>query len=451
MNRILIIDDEVSICDSLEFLLEDNYEVYTSQDPKAALEIIVERDIQVVLLDLKIGNINGIDVLKKIKQIKAEVGIIIITAYGSIESTVEAIKLGANNYVTKPINIEELCVFIEKSLEYIKLNNSLTNLKEIVDEQYTIKGIIGKAKSFKKVLKKVEKVKNVDTTVLITGESGTGKDVIAKAIHFEGNRKDSKLEIVNCAAIPENLLESELFGYVKGAFTGAEKRKVGKIEQANNGTLFLDEIGDMDLSLQAKILRVVEDMEITPLGSDKTEKVDVRIIAATNKDLIEEVKKGRFREDLYYRLNVITIDLPPLRERREDIVPLLQFFLGKYSHKLNKTVNKISAEALNILESYDFPGNIRELENIVERTIVLSDNDEIQLQDLPDYLINSKNVAIDTGENITIKVGTNLKELEKLMILKTLKHFDGNRKETAKCLKMSERSLQYKIKEYGVK
>lgn len=451
MNRILIIDDEVSICDSLQFLLEDTYEVYTSQDPEEGLKIIVEKDIQVILLDLKIGNIDGIDVLKDIKEIKPEAGIIIVTAYGSIESTVKAIKLGASNYVTKPINIEELNVFIEKALDYINLNTSLINLKEIVNQRYTVKGIIGRAESFKNVLEKIEKVKDVDTTVLITGESGTGKDVIAKAIHFEGSRKNSKLEIVNCAAIPDNLLESELFGYEKGAFTGAEKRKIGKIEQADNGTLFLDEIGDMNISLQAKILRVVEDMEITPLGSHKSKKVNVRIIAATNKDLIEEVKSGRFREDLYYRLNVITLELPPLRKRREDIILLTQFFLKKHSQKLKKTTNRFSIEASKVLESYDYPGNIRELENIIERTIVLTDHEEIKLDDLPDYLRTLNNHLIADDENIKIKLGTNLKEVEKIVILKTLEYFNGNRRFTAECLKMSERSLQYKIKEYDTK
>lgn len=449
MNRILIIDDEISICDSLEFILEDYYEMYTAQDPEIGIEIIVEKDIEVVLLDLKIGKVDGIDVLRKIKTIRPEIGVIIITAYGSIESTVEAIKLGANNYVTKPINTEELRAFIDKTLDYVGLNSSLSNLKDIVDQEYTFKGIVGRSNELKKVLSKVNKVKDIDSTVLITGESGTGKDIISKAIHFEGVRKNQRIEVVNCAAIPDSLLESELFGHEKGAFTGADKKKLGKIELANNGTLFLDEIGDMDLNLQAKILRVVEDMEITPLGGEKSKKVDVRIISATNKDLKEEVKKGNFREDLYYRLNVITIELPPLRNRKEDIIPLLKFFLDKYSKRLNKEVEGFSLEAIKALESYEYPGNVRELENIIERTVVLTDNEKIQLEDLPEQVTISENINIEDSETVRLQVGMNLKEVEKSMILKTLKYFEGNRRKTAKCLGISERNLQYKIKEYG--
>lgn len=448
MNRILIIDDEISICDSLEFILEDYYEMYTTQDPERGIEIIVEKDIEVVLLDLKIGKVDGIDVLRKIKAIRPETGVIIITAYGSIESTVEAIKLGANNYVTKPINTEELIAFIDKALDYVGLNSSLSNLKDIVDREYTFKGIVGRSKELKKILSKVNKVKDIDSTILITGESGTGKDVISKAIHFEGSRRNQRLEVVNCAAIPDSLLESELFGHEKGAFTGAEKKKLGKIELANKGTLFLDEIGDMDLNLQAKILRVVEDMEITPLGGEESKKVDVRIISATNKDLKEEVRKGNFREDLYYRLNVITIELPPLRNRKEDIIPLLKFFLDKYGKRLKKDVQGFSLECIKTLESYNYPGNVRELENIVERTIVLTDNEKIQLEDLPEHVISSKNVNIEDSEGFRIKVGMSIKEVEKKMILKTLEYFEGNRRKTANCLGISDRNLQYKIKEY---
>ncbi len=448
MNKILIIDDEISICDSLEFALEDVYEVYSTQNPNEGIEIIKNKDIDVVILDLKIGAIDGLQVLKQIKVVKEEIQVIIMTAYGSIESTVEAIKMGAINYVSKPLNMDELKAFINKALDYKFLNSSLSNLKDIVEKEYSISGIIGRSDKLKKVLDKVKKVKDIDSTVLITGESGTGKDIIAKAIHFEGSRKEQRLEIVNCAAIPSSLLESELFGYEKGAFTGAEKKKLGKIELADKGTLLLDEIGEMDMHLQAKILRVVEDMQITPLGGENAKKVDVRIIAATNKDLFAEVKNNRFREDLYYRLNVITIKLPPLRERKEDIVVLLKYFLEKYNEKLNKNIEGFSTPAIKALEGYGYPGNVRELENLVERTVALTDNKIIVLEDLPEYIINTSKFQFLDEDIIRIQVGTSLEQVEKEMILKTLEYFKGNRRKTAECLKISERNLQYKIKEY---
>ncbi|NMA86079.1 MAG: sigma-54-dependent Fis family transcriptional regulator [Tissierellia bacterium] len=449
MNKVLIIDDERSICDSLSFALEDDFQVLSTQNPQEGIEIVKNEDIDIVLLDLKIGNVNGIDVLRKIKHINEDTQVIVMTAYGSIESTVEAMKVGAIHYLLKPINIDELKVFMNKALDFRMLNSSLKNLRNIVVEDYSINGIIGRSKAFTNVLGKVEKVKDIDTTVLINGESGTGKDIIAKAIHFQGARKDERIEIVNCAAIPGNLLESELFGYEKGAFTGAVKKKLGKIELANNGTLFLDEIGEMDLGLQAKILRVVEDMTITPLGAEIPKKVDVRIIAATNKNLLEEVKNGRFREDLYYRLNVITIDLPNLTERREDIIPLSKFFLDKYNKKLNKNIAGFSVEAIRVLEKYDYPGNIRELENIIERAVALTDNPVIELEDLPENVLKFQNKPILSNNQYPISIGMSLKEIEKEAILRTLKHYDGNRTLAAECLGISIRNLQYKLKAYN--
>ncbi|KAB3529696.1 sigma-54-dependent transcriptional regulator [Alkaliphilus serpentinus] len=448
MNKILIIDDEPSICDSLEFALEDIYKVYSTQNPEDGFEIIQNKDIDVVILDLKIGNIDGLLVLKQIKAIKDEIQVIIMTAYGSIESTVEAIKMGAINYVSKPLNMEELKVFISKALDYTFINSSLSNLKQIVEKEYSINGIIGRSQKLRNVLVTVNKIKDIDTTILITGESGTGKDILAKAIHFGGKRKDEKLEIVNCAAIPSNLLESELFGYEKGAFTGADKKKLGKIELANNGTLFLDEIGEMDMLLQAKILRVVEDTEIIPLGGENPKKVDVRIIAATNKDLMEEVRNNRFREDLYYRLNVINIKLPPLRDRKEDIVVLIKYFLDKYNKKFNKNIKGFTNNAINILEGYTYPGNVRELENLLERAVVLTDKEKIDVDDLPEYITSTIRDQLSDKDLVRIKVGISLNQAEKEVILKTLEHFKGNRRKTAECLKISERNLQYKIKQY---
>ncbi len=448
MEKILIVDDEKNICDSLRFALEDNYEVFTTQNPHEVMDILNNNDINVVLLDLKIGKVDGITVLQEIKKKLNNVQVIVITAYGSIKSSIKAMKEGAFHYITKPVDMEELYLYVEKAVEYKNLNYSLNNLKSILNEKYNFKEIVGKSKSLELFLNRLEKVVDIDSTVLITGESGTGKDLIAKALHFQGGRKDNNFIIVNCAAIPENLLESELFGYEKGAFTGAEKRKLGKIQLANNGTLFLDEIAEMDMQLQAKILRIVEDMEVTPLGSNTRIKIDIRIVAATNKNLEEEVKQGRFREDLFYRLNVINLEVPSLRERIGDIPILLKYFLDKYNKKLNKEVFGFNVEVIEILEKYSFPGNIRELENLVEMLVALSDSTIISKENLPKkyYTLNDNIVS----ENIiNIPIGSSLKDVEKSLILETLNYYGGNRRKASETLQISERNLQYKIKEYN--
>lgn len=449
MEKILIADDEKNICDSLKFALEDNYEVFTTQDANQVMEILYSENIDVVLLDLKIGKIDGITVLKDIKSKLRNVQVIVVTAYGSIKSSINAMKEGAFHYITKPIDMEELYLYVEKAIEYKNLNYSLTNLKKILHERYSFKEIVGNSDKLRLFLNRVEKVIDIDSTVLITGESGTGKDLIAKALHFQGNRKDENFIVVNCAAIPENLLESELFGYEKGTFTGADKKKIGKIQLANNGTLFLDEIAEMDLQLQAKILRIVEDMEVTPLGSNRPVKIDVRIVAATNKDLEAEVKSGRFREDLFYRLNVINLEVPPLRERKGDIPILLNYFLNKYNNKLHKEVVGFSKDVIETLEEYKFPGNVRELENLVEMLVALSDNKIISKESLPERYYANNDESYDNSD-IRIRIGTNLKEIEKIVILKTLDYFQGNRRMTAESLQISERNLQYKIKEYNI-
>lgn len=449
MDKILIVDDERHLCDSLRFALEDDYQIFISHDTKEAKDIISKEDISVVLLDLKLGNENGLDLLREIKKDDRGIQVIVMTAYGTIESTIQAIKEGAYHYLTKPLDMEELHIYINKAIEYRNLNFSLDNLKSLVGEKYNFKGIVGNSQVLQAMLQKVRKVLNIDSTVLITGESGTGKDLVAKALHFESNRKDNNFVVVNCAAIPNNLLESELFGYEKGAFTGADRKAIGKIQLANNGTLFLDEIAEMDLQLQAKILRTVENMEVTPLGSNKSIKVNVRIIAATNKDLYEEVKKGNFREDLYYRLNVIKIEVPPLRERKGDIPLLIEHFINKYNKKLNKNVKGLSEEAKKILYRYNYPGNVRELENLIEMLVALSDKDIIEKEEIPDHIRNN---IYDRSENgqIYIKIGTSLKEIERIVIQQTLEHYNGNRKETAEKLQISVRNLQYKIKEYNL-
>jgi two-component system response regulator AtoC len=396
---------------------------------------------------MKLGRFDGLEVLRKIKNEFEGVEVIMMTAFGSIKSSVQAIREGALNYLTKPIEIEELNVFIDKAIQHRTMSGSLLRLRQMIDDTFKIKGIVGNSESLNAVLVKIRKIKDIDSTVLITGESGTGKDLVAKAIHFEGRRKSGNIVIVNCAAIPANLIESELFGYEKGAFTGADRKHIGKIQMADNGTLFLDEIGELDLALQSKLLRVVEDMKVTPLGSNKAITVDFRLIAATNKNLEEEVKQGRFREDLYYRLNVITLNIPPLRERKGDIPLLIKYFVDKYNEKLNQQVEKIDRKVTNSLERYSFPGNIRELENLIERLVALSEDGKIEFEDLPDkYRIEHS--LVDSKEKLIIPLGMPMKEIERAAILKTLDYFEGNKKKTAECLGISERNLHYKLKEY---
>lgn len=446
-HSILIIDDEKSIRDALCFALEDHYQVYTGGGPEEAQTILTGQDIDVVLLDMKLGRHDGLEVLRKIRKTFPDVEVIVITAFGSIKSSVQAIREGALNYLTKPVDIEELIVFIDKAIQHKMMNGSLMHLRNMMMETYGISGIIGNSEVMSSMLNKVKKVKDIDSTVLITGESGTGKDLIAKAIHFEGHRKQGKMVIVNCAAIPNNLMESELFGYEKGAFTGADRRHIGKIQLADGGTLFLDEIGEMELSLQAKLLRVVEDMKVTPLGGNNNHSVNFRLIAATNKDLEEEVKAGRFREDLYYRLNVITLHLPPLRARKGDLPLLIHYFVEKYNNKLNKNVIRIDRKVISALEKYSFPGNIRELENLIERLVALSDEGKIEFEDLPEKY-HTFTPILDLEHQIVFPIGWSMREVEREVIQKTLAHFEGNRKKTAECLGISERNLHYKLRAY---
>ena len=436
MYKLLIIDDETSICTSLSFALEDNYCIFTANDEESAIEMIKEKDIDMVLLDLKLGKSDGINVLKKLKAIKSELVVIIMTAFGTIESSVNAMKAGAFYYITKPINIEELSLLLMKGEEYIKLNTKIKYLSNQIDEDSKY-SIIGSSKKIKEVFDLIDRVKDIDINVLITGESGTGKELVARAIHFHGKRKDKPFNVINCSAIPENLLESELFGYKKGI-----------IELSHEGTLFLDEIGDMDINLQTKLLRVIQDKEIRPIGSSKSIHVDVRLISATNKDLKEEIKNNRFRQDLFYRLNVININMPPLRERKEDIAKLIEYFIKKYNAKLDKNIKGITSKALDALEKYNFYGNVRELQNIIERAIVLTENDYIKEEDLPEEIFNKENIAIDENDLIPVFVGEDVKTIEKKVLEYTLKKFDGNRKRTAEVLNIGERTLRYKIKEY---
>ncbi|WP_246582814.1 sigma-54-dependent transcriptional regulator [Clostridium mobile] len=445
--KLLIVDDENSICTSLSFALEDDYNIFTANDEEEAIELVKNNDINIVLLDLRLGESDGINVLIKLKEIRPEMVIIIMTAFGSIESSVQAMKLGAFYYITKPINIEELYLLLAKGEEYINLNSKIKYLSNQIHEDNKY-NIIGSSKRIKAVLDLIDRVKDIDINVLITGESGTGKELVARAIHFQGKRKEKPFYVINCSAIPNNLLESELFGYRKGAFTGAMEDKKGIIELSHEGTLFLDEIGDMDINLQTKLLRVIQDKEIRPIGSTKSISVDVRFVSATNKDLKEEIKNNRFRQDLFYRLNVININVPPLREHKEDISKLVEYFIKRYSVKLDKNIKGITAEALECLEKYNFYGNVRELQNIIERAIVLTESSYIKEEDLPEEIFNRENIVKEETDLIPIFVGEDIKSIEKKVLEYTLKKFNGNRRKTAEVLKIGERTLRYKIKEY---
>jgi two-component system response regulator AtoC len=453
--HVLIIDDERAICASLSFALEDDYKITTTTEPLEGLRIIEENNIDIVLLDLRLGSHSGLDILQKIKEKSPSITVIMMTAYASIESSIEAIKRGAYYYIGKPINVEELQLLMMKAMEYKQLTSQVQTLHEELKQRQGYDNFLGKSKAMEHVFSMIERVKDIDSSVLITGESGTGKELVARSIHHEGKRKNGPLEVVNCAAIPETLLESELFGYEKGAFTGATQRKQGKWVAANGGTLFLDEISEMPLSLQAKLLRVLQEREITPLGSNEKIPLDVRIISATNKQLEQMVAEGTFREDLYFRLNVIPLSVPPLRDRKEDLPLLIDHFLQKYCREMNRGQKTLSAAAHRLLLEYNYPGNVRQLGNIIEYAVALSNGDTILDTDLPLYVQQrhttlSLSSSEENDKTLRIPIGITMKEVEKLVIRATLQHCNWHRQETARTLQISERSLRDKIKLYNI-
>lgn len=452
MNKnILIIDDEPAICTSLTLALEDRYNVKATTSPMNGIKLSKEECFNICLLDLKIGEYDGLEVLGELKKIDKNLIVILMTAYGSINSTIDAIKKGAYTYLTKPLNISELYMIIEQALKYQMLNEKVEYLSQELEQKFEYGGIIGRSPAMKNVFKLIDKLKDVDTNVLITGESGTGKELVARALHYSGKRKGEHFEEINCAAIPEGLLEEEMFGHKKGSFTGAIEDKKGKFEYANNGTIFLDEIGDMPFILQAKLLRVLQEKKFTPIGSNQRKKIDVRVIAATNKDLKELVEEGSFRKDLYFRLNVVEIKLPALRDRKQDLPLFFNYYIHKYNHELNKDIKGLSREAERKLLSYGYPGNVRELSNIFEYAMVLSNDEIIQLEDLPDEVKKYEETTIQQesifAENL---VGLTLKEIEKRVIRASLIKNKGHRKRTAHMLGISDKGLRNKISEYGI-
>ncbi|MCX8034242.1 MAG: sigma-54 dependent transcriptional regulator [Thermodesulfovibrio sp.] len=449
MTTILIIDDEPLQREILSTILsEEGYNVYSAASLEEARKIMNEVYPDIILTDLKLGNENGIDILHEILDKPVSPSVIVITAFGTISSAVEAIKKGAFDYLTKPIDKEVLVLTIKKAEERVNLIKENIRLREELFGQFKIEGIMGKSKKMLQILDIVKKVTPTSATVLICGESGTGKELIAKAIHYNSPRRDKPFIAINCAAIPETLIESELFGYEQGAFTGASVRKIGLIESAQGGTLFLDEIAELPVNLQSKLLRVLQDKEIRRIGGKDTIKIDLRIIAATNKKISDEVEKGRFREDLYYRLKVVTVEIPPLRERKEDIPELVRFFIEKYSREFGKRIFEIDDKALQALINYHWPGNIRQLETVIERAIIISDGNKITFNDIQDEL------KIPYSRNIfDIEIpdeGINYEEFEKELLKKSLIKSNFVIAKAAKLMGMTYDTFWYRLKKFGL-
>lgn len=445
-NKLLIVDDEPKILRSLKFLLDDYFEIYTSDNSTEALSIFKKEGIFLVLLDLRLKEDNGLNLMEKLLEFEANAIIIIMTAYSTIENSINAIKSGAYYFITKPIDNDQLLLLLNTANEKLKMLHKINHL-----EVHVKKDIIGESPNIKEIISIIDRIKDTDATILITGESGTGKELIAQKIHRSSNRADKPFVSINCAAMPGELLESELFGYKKGAFTGAFKYEIGIIRRADKGTLLLDEIGEMDLRLQSKLLRFLQGKEVRQIGDEKACNVDVRIICITNKNLKTEVEAGRFREDLYYRINVINLVAPPLRERIDDLKYLVPYFIDKYNISFNKNIKGITDEAYEILSNYCFKGNIRELENIIQRAVLLTASDYIEpdlLQVIPQKIINSSNNP--SKNHIKIYAGENMKEIEKKVIEFALENNNQNRKWTAETLGIGERTLRYKIKEYDL-
>lgn len=450
-SKILVVDDEPGMRTFLEIILrKEGYSVETAADGMKALDNINNNVFDLAILDILMPVMNGIEVLKRIMEKSPETTVIIITAFASHETAIEAMKLGAYDYITKPFKIDEIKLVIKKALDKKGLERENLRLRKELQTKYGFANIIGRSIGISKVFELIKRVSELKVNVLITGESGTGKELVARAVHYSGSRHRGPFIAVNCGAIPEPLVESELFGYRRGAFTGASRNKKGLFEEADGGTIFLDEIVDLPIHLQVKLLRVIEEKTIRPLGSTEPIPVDIRIIAATNKLLEEEIANEKFREDLFYRLNVIKIDLPPLRDRRDDIPPLAIHFVEKYSREMGKDINGISPKALETLESYHYPGNVRELENIIARCVALETSNVIRQQTLPELMVNMGSLNIENGIAGNFGLDHLLETFEKRTIEKALAEAQGNKVEAAKLLGITFRSLRYRLAKHGL-
>ncbi len=448
MNNIIIIDDEKDICESIKMILDyEGYQADYSTSAIEGLEKIKNNFFDVILLDIQMPDMNGFEVLKKIRSFDENINVIIISAFGNIQNAIQATKLGAFDFLEKPIDRNKLLISIRNAISHSNLKRENVEIKKSILEEGEI---IGESIIIKNILELIDKVANTDARILISGENGTGKELVARAIHKKSLRKDKPFIEVNCAAIPNELIESELFGHEKGSFTGAVQQRIGKFELANNGTIFLDEIGDMSQQAQAKVLRAIEEGKIERVGGTKNIDVDVRIISATNKDLKEEIDKGNFREDLYHRINVIPIFIPPLRERTEDIPLLVDYFLEQLSRKYNKTKPVFTEDAINLLKSLPWRGNIRELKNIIERILIIINKKEIHRREI-EMIIPSEKVTIDGLINESNSFQEFKDKVEKAFILKQLEINNWNISKTAEILEIQRSHLYNKMKKYGIK
>jgi len=454
-RSVLIVDDERNMLTVMEFALKDaGYRVLTAERAEDALELIHDPDLDVILSDLKMPGMGGDEFIRVSRQLRPDVPIIVVTAYGSIRSAIECVQAGASNYLTKPFEPEELQFSVENALRYRDLMNENLQWHAVVMNDRRRNRLLGDSGPMKKLREQIGQVAPFKTNVLITGESGTGKEAVARTIHETGPRADHPWVAINCSAIPHDLMESELFGYVKGAFTGATQNRLGRLEQANHGTLFFDEIGDLDVAMQAKLLRVLQEREFSPVGSDTVRRVDVRVLAATNRDLNKLVESNQFREDLLYRLDVYNIHVPPLRERRDDIPMLANSFLVDLRAELGKLVSTITDDALAAMTEYSWPGNVRELRNAIERSLLTCSGDAIQKQDLPDKICSHLESVSIPGSSLAqpSEVGLDdwLAETEKKLIMEALDKCGGVQAEAARLLKISERSLWHRLKKYEI-
>lgn len=448
---ILIIDDEETQRNVLSGYIEKKgYKIYSAASGNEGINFVRNYTIDIILSDFKMPDKTGLEVLEEVKKINPEISFAILTAYGTIENAVKAMRLGAFDYISKPVDLDELDLMIERIIENQNLKSEIQSLKSQLKEKFKFETFISNSPKMDEVLSLASRAADSKATILITGESGTGKEVLAKAIHYSSSRKDKPFVAVNVSALPETLLESELFGHEKGAFTGAEKSKKGRFELADKGTIFLDEIGDIPLNIQVKLLRVLQEHQIEKLGGTETLNIDVRIIAATHQNLEEKIKDGSFREDLFYRLNIISINIPPLRERREDILPLTDYFVKKYCLENKKEAMELSKEVVDYLMKYNFPGNVRELENIIERAVVLSRSKVIAQSDLPISIKGYKGES-EIPEMRKGSLIDQVEELEKKLIFDALKEADGNQSLAGRILGITERNLRYKLQKYGIK
>ena len=449
-KTILLVDDDASLRRVLaHHLSEAGYQVLTAANGKEGLDVFTSQQVEMVITDIQMPELSGLELMRRISVMSPDVVVLVITAYGSIETAVEAMKLGAYDYITKPFNREELLLTVSKGLQYTALVRENRSLKQFIESRFSLDNMIGSSPAMRRVYALVEKVARTDLAVLITGESGTGKELIAKAIHQNSMRRDGPFVVINCGAIPEGLIESELFGHRKGSFTGAYTDARGKLEAADKGTVLLDEIGDLPLALQVKLLRVLEDGEFTRVGETTTRRIDVRFLAATNRDLSKMVADGRFREDLFFRLKVVPVHLPPLRERREDIPLLADYFLKELAQRYQRPELNFEKDIFRYFQTYSWPGNVRELKHTVERLAVIAEGDTVSISDLPENLTamtgHAANVLIQLPDD-----GIDLEEVEREILRQALDKHDWNQTRAAQYLNITRSALIYRMQKYGL-